>query len=366
MNRAYPLDVPIRPLPRRVRLFPDETVASYLDRLAAANRLDTSALRTYLTGDTRRSAPVPVGNLAAVSGHPAQTLRYAMPELCQPAELATMRLTRRPRAGNYRLRAPACARCVRARGINRTVERWLRHDNLLCRRHRRWTTSTDQPDLADQPEILRAHRQHRLLIRRHGQEAVRAAYIEARHICHEWHCFDRHTDYLKQLLSRFFNGDFGRLSLDSPYSQAAAYPQVVALTRLLASEKWMGLVLGDNPHTPDHEPPRKLATGPGTLKFVAEIQRTVAPAYRWEPERWSPRHESLVDRIAHAIHYRDYPDRHSHDPRKPTEAFPHHGQPPEPLHTAVRSYVCYRTPSTEPTYRYVEHEQPRSAASSRT
>ena len=324
MNRPYPLDVLIRSLPRRVRPFPDETVASYLNRLATANRLDTSALRTYLTSDIRKNAPIPAGNLAVVSGQSARTLRYAMPELCEPAELATMQLTRRPQPGKYRLHAPACTHCVRAKGINQTVDRWLRHDNIICRRHRRWTTSTHQPDLADQPDILRAHRQHQLLIRRHGQETVHAAYTEARHICHEWHCFNRHTDHLKQLLRRFFNGDFGRLTLNNPYSQAAAYPQIIA------------------------------------LKFVAEIQRTVAPTYRWEPEQWGLRHESLVDRIAHAIHFRDYPDRHNDDPRTPTEAFPRHGEPSEPLHTAARSYVCHRIPSTEASYRYVEHEQPRS------
>jgi TniQ len=361
MNSPYPLHGQLRPLPRRARLFPDETVSSYLHRLADANRLDTAALRAYLTSDRRKSTPIPIGNLAAVSGHSADALGYAMPELHDPAELASMQLTRRPRNGNYHRQTPACTHCTYAKGITQTVQRWARHDDVICRRHRRWTTSTDQPDLSEQPDIWRAHRQHQLLIRRHGQKTVCAAYTEAQHICHEWHCSNRHTDNLKHLLTRFFNGDFGRLRLDNPYSQAAAYPQIVALTRLLASEKWMTLVINDTPSEPDHGPPRKLTTGPGTLKFVAEIQRTVAPDYRWEPTQWGLRHESLVDRVAHAIHLRDYPDRHNPDPRKPIETFPNQSKPPAPLATFAHSYICYRTPDTKPSYRYVEHEQQGSA-----
>lgn len=68
----------------------DETLGSYLSRLATANRLDTQALRTHITGSTRRGAVVEVDTLSVVSGQPIAVLRHAMLELNGPAELAAM------------------------------------------------------------------------------------------------------------------------------------------------------------------------------------------------------------------------------------------------------------------------------------
>jgi hypothetical protein len=71
----------LQPLPRQVKPFPAETSASYVARLAHANRLDAEALRYYITSDRRRSPPMPAARLAVVTGIPAQVLRYAIPDL---------------------------------------------------------------------------------------------------------------------------------------------------------------------------------------------------------------------------------------------------------------------------------------------
>jgi hypothetical protein len=41
-------------------------------------------------------------------------------------------------------------------------------EDVLCMRHCRWTTGEHQPGLADQPEVLAAHRAYRRMARAHG------------------------------------------------------------------------------------------------------------------------------------------------------------------------------------------------------
>ena len=50
--------LPLRPLPRFVAPFRDETTTSHLHRLAEANRLDPAWLRGYLAGSDRKDATV--------------------------------------------------------------------------------------------------------------------------------------------------------------------------------------------------------------------------------------------------------------------------------------------------------------------
>lgn len=97
---AGPLRLPrLRPLPITIAPFPDETVDSYLGRLARADRLRVKALRADLFGrwETRVWEPVPVERLAILSGQPARTLRYAILELCTDTELAAMHIAGRLR-----------------------------------------------------------------------------------------------------------------------------------------------------------------------------------------------------------------------------------------------------------------------------
>jgi TniQ len=72
--------LPPAALPRPVKPFPGEIFASYLARLAHANRLDPETLRRYITAGSRRG-PVPVDRLSVVTGLPGITLRYAIPDL---------------------------------------------------------------------------------------------------------------------------------------------------------------------------------------------------------------------------------------------------------------------------------------------
>ena len=172
----------LRPLPRLVPPFRNETITSYLHRLAGGNRIDPAGLRYLLARSDRKDAPVPLGRLAAITGLPCQSLAWAMPQICTAGELSSLHLRDRPRArpGWAFL---ACRACV----AGQPVIRWALHDDVVCSRHRRWISRYhEQPDLTRQPEILHAYQRHRRLIRRHGRDPVMRAFRDAQHICIGW------------------------------------------------------------------------------------------------------------------------------------------------------------------------------------
>ena len=86
---------PLRRLPRTPAPLLNETVSSYVNRLAEANGLHGQDLQGHLTGSI--NGDVTAEQLAAITGHPIRNLRLAMLELCTATDLAGMRLTGRPR-----------------------------------------------------------------------------------------------------------------------------------------------------------------------------------------------------------------------------------------------------------------------------
>ncbi len=272
----------LRPLPRFVAPFRDETISSYLPRLAAANRLAPAALRAMLAGSDRNDAPVPLARLAAVTGMPHAALAHAMPQICTAGELIGLHIQNRPRARKGWSFA-ACRRCT----AGRPVTRWALHDDVVCGRHRRWISKDQtQPDLTAQPEILTAHRRHRRLIRRHGRDTVMRAFRDARHIYIGWRLDGIPDDGYDHRMETFHGPGWRDRDDDgNQTSDAATYPQSVALTRLLASPYWRERILGKGWAWPD--------------EFDAEVRRTVAPGYiwgnypriRWRRDRDDPLHE---------------------------------------------------------------------------
>ncbi|MFI6457043.1 TniQ family protein [Streptosporangium amethystogenes] len=287
----------LQPLPRPVTPYPDETLPSYLHRLARANRLDAGWLRGYLANDHRKAAKVPADRLAALSGIPERTLRYAILELCSAEELADMKIDGRP-APTYGV-AVACHLCTLARGCQQEVIYRRQHENVICLRHRRWTgtatfgPSSSQLDLSHQPEILHAAKRHRRLIRRHGQERVNYyAYYDAERIWQQWpNKIAWDEGFYRRM--RIFHGDGWSVAKDDATIHAAAYPQIIALTRLLASPYWRVAALENLPR------PRR---------FVAELRRTVAPAYFWFPERPYGHYEPLAAWINQELQQQNGPD----------------------------------------------------------
>ena len=198
--------------------------------------------------------------LTAITGMPRRSLAYAMPQICIPAELAGLQIASRPRARDGWSFA-ACRPCA----DGQPVTRWALHDEVICRRHRRWiSTGHDQPDLTAQPEILHAHRRHRRLIRRHGRDPVMRALRDAQRICIGWRLDGLPDPGFSRRMEIFCGpGWQDRDDWTAQTSDAATYPQSVALARLLASSYWRARILGN--HWAGHD------------EFTAELRRTVAP-----------------------------------------------------------------------------------------
>jgi hypothetical protein len=261
------------PLPRHVSPFPAETLDSYLRRLAQANHLSPEALRGYIAGG-RRSRPVPLSQLAIFAGVPASTLQHAIaaPEGGRPRTLYIGQIPVHPHPAG-----PACRLCALAHGATLSQQVWCRThpEQVICLRHRRWIRSaaaTAQPCLDNQPDILQAHKQHLRLVRRLGREQVMLGFAAAEHICRQWHAHRQHDEEPRRRM-RIFHGCDQPLPAHDPTIAAAAYPQAVALARLLASPYWRSLATG----LPDAgEPP-----------FALEVRKTVAPGYKWPSSRSS-------------------------------------------------------------------------------
>lgn len=282
-------------LPHRITPMLNETVDSYLRRLAAANRQHHWDLRCYIAASNADSAPIPPRRLAAISGVPLPILRQAMLELCTDDDLRTMNVTGRPRPG-HRAR-PGCLRCTKGR----TAKFWVRQeDTLICLRHR-CLTGPEIWDLTEVPDILQANRRHRRLIRRFGRRAVWKAFHGASAIVTEWENSGR--DFIgdsRDRLLTFWRDKDKRVPIDHPTSQAANYPEIIELTRLLVTPHWRTLLLDGHQFQPDvralmlggydhdlyaRDGPYLLARrGPDIDEFVAELRRSVDRHRGWFPD----------------------------------------------------------------------------------
>ncbi|WP_341715662.1 TniQ family protein [Micromonospora sp. FIMYZ51] len=368
---------PLRRLPRALPPLLNETVRSYVSRLAAANALTGLELQVHLTGSVKKET-VTADQLAMLTGYPARTLRYAMLELCTPADLARMQIAGRPRPGptDWGWRWPhnrirfACDHCTTRRGPARP-QVWTTHEDVVCLRHRRWLGTLqqeDQPDLAHLPDILAANRRHRRLIQLHRREPVRSAVMAAAPICRGWSDRSGGGQPSHERLLVFQNqGDETRF-IDNAAVDAASYPEIVALARLFASPYWRHQAMTDNlnpepiadavvsaifeeirtgrrHHLNIPEDIREaiagvLRPGPALVRFTSEIQRTVNPHYEWHAwphyNKFPPITQWIMDQIEAA---RD-PDNHQLRRRQaPPEHFEPTADVPQPRRATVVRHV---------------------------
>lgn len=234
-------------LPIAVAPARQETVASYLARLAALHGLHPREIWDQVS--TRRPGTthhdVATDRLAAVNGRPVQHLSHALPELRDPA----------PDWAAWRHQTqPGCPRCD-ARHEGGTVTRLLPHHRYVCTRHRYWIGPPD----AGQPatplgwpiaDIVRAQRRHLRLVRRHGVAATYDAVLTGFLICGHlwgdqpltavdaWHRWTLRAEVL--IPTRSGPGEFSASRLF-----AALYPEAVDIAALVASPAWRRLAAGD-------------------------------------------------------------------------------------------------------------------------
>lgn len=250
----------VRILPRSVAPFPRETLASYFRRLELANGLTTDRTGTSL-GIAQGDDPLTL--LRALTGRTEASLRFALPELDAPQHRSAPVLDDEPMRHHL-----ACTHCCYRAGIGEHVRRWVVHEDVLCRCHRRWLGSpeeetTDQLDLTGHPEVLDAHRRHRRLIARRGRRTIRDTYLTSARIVWDWQCQGRRLASVTARLDRLREGR--SCTYLDPAVHAALYPAAVALTDLLTSPAWQPA-----PVDTDH---------PHTRRFLHRVAETVTDGY---------------------------------------------------------------------------------------
>lgn len=229
----------------------NETIASWLHRLATVHGLSTGDLRRHLhiaTAVTRNPAELRdlSRRLAALTGQPAERLAWALPELRLPAPdwLALRHLAQR-----------ACPRCT-ARHEGGPVRRLFAHHEYLCVRHGYWVgppdpTRDDPPARLDGrlPELVAGQRRLDHAYRRYGWAATFHATAAATKICLNlrfgaeahpvWNRWQRRLDLL----------------LPTGYRRslfiAAVFPEIAALATVLAAPDWRILAPRNDPADED-------------------------------------------------------------------------------------------------------------------
>ena len=237
---------PRQPLPRTVPLFHNETLDSFVHRLADANHLPSNQLLSLL--EIRRTKKTPVNALleplAAAAGVRRDALQLALPEFLDPDAPDKPGAIGRPRASlRTAVQRPACRRCAHAAGITLPVTCWTSHDRNICLRHRLWigdgiTNADEQVDVSRLPDALKAQRHHRNLISRHGRRWVRSTYPDARKIYFTWLQSTADPFGLLDTAHRLLPDGAGNTPSNDLTLAMLFHPKVVALTGLLAGEQW--------------------------------------------------------------------------------------------------------------------------------
>lgn len=263
-------------LPRPVRLVPDETVTSFIARLAAANHVSSEDLRYYLSpGHSTRTqaAKTSLSTLEAATGYSQDALCYALPELrAQHPAPHGLQLRGRSIGGKPNTVRPACRRCMAAKEILGPVMIWMRHDHNVCVRHRIWigpgaNQPSEQLDLTAVADIIQAQQRHARLLREYGRERVHQAFADAAEISMAWQMANLYqaTPYSRYVVLAPPKHPWRVYSRNPAADAASRYPDIIALTSLLASLFWRRVVISHDTAERD--------------QFFDEIRRRVLADY---------------------------------------------------------------------------------------
>jgi hypothetical protein len=264
---------PVRPRPLPVAVAPlhQETVDSYINRLAWANRIGLRDLHHYVQDRNRIGADdlSPLDFLSELAGQPPGRLLRAMPELRTSAEsIQGLPDACRQQLDRGWVIQPVCSRCLAAKGVITPARRWSPISTRLCLRHGRWT-DTDYPqlDIMAVPDVVRAQRTHHRLAQICGWERLGIAWQHAERCCWRWWDSRRHCDARDRRIFRLCGPDWSESRRD-PRILAAAYPDIVELTKLLAMPTLSSLPFTGRPAD--------------LQRFLDEVRARVAPDFRLE------------------------------------------------------------------------------------
>ncbi|MFC8129503.1 hypothetical protein [Streptomyces sp. NPDC057302] len=236
---------PARPLPLRARPMAEETVVSFVARLAAANDFPaTLLLRTIgdctpgkhvLHRDAYLNDPAQ-DRLGILARTPVAQLRKALPTLsCTPRYVALPHqhpYLRFFRGSPYPVLA--CRNCT-LRHSPATAVGWeyRDRDRCVCLTHNRWISSAPQFNLAAAPEIATAQADYDELVVRYGRDKASAALFQAWNMTTRWGTEQRHPALLDRWHTRG-----AAIGATGPGKAAVRFPEMVQLAQVLTDPDW--------------------------------------------------------------------------------------------------------------------------------
>lgn len=258
----------LRPLPISLSPVHNETLGSYLHRLAIANNRPASVLARLLgplppefsplSDTTAGWTPHSPHGLATLTGRLPGDLARALPALADFLNPSG------PQPRPDRLIGRAC-RCCTARHSPAAslVVLVLSAHQHVCWRHQRWTRSTHDIPLTHLPEVIQAQRRLDRLARRHRH--LGQALNLARKIVEDWSSSGMPIDLDSEWTNRLDRIETHPVSKKVPAEDRhhlAAFPEIVVLANL---------ILNPPTHTID---PKQLY-----LATTAELSRRFARIY---------------------------------------------------------------------------------------
>ena len=264
-----------------MRLFPDETTASFVRRLEHANALATGQLTRTLHKSSRPWADT----LSAWTESDPSRLRLAMPQLAQQESLTIFdrRLLGRP---NRRISRLACRLCAHERGAVDRIEIYSTHESVVCPRHGLWLgegveTPRNQMSVRTCPGVLAAANHHRNLITRFGRVRVCTAFQISAYINRRWHDQGHHFDDFTGLHKNLIVTSGPDPTANYAIIAGALYPANARLTAILASPFWTTITHSTRPDTFLNRVANEVTNG-----WFPE--GGADPLRRWMAENWSP------------------------------------------------------------------------------
>lgn len=228
----------VHALPIALAPIHQETLGSYLCRLAIANRRPAQVIAQLLgpvragfsplVDETTWWSPEAPQRLAALTGRSIHQLAKALPVVAEHLRSGVSSST------PFRL-SRLCRLCAARRGAEHVlvITRAPFHQHL-CFRHHRWTRATCDIVTGDLPELLERQRRLNRLVRAHGPHMVHRNLELAQRILSEWAITEWWSGRLGAIwedrLDRLPNT--GDLSPDERH-QLASFSEQVLLTALM-------------------------------------------------------------------------------------------------------------------------------------
>ncbi|WP_175412366.1 TniQ family protein [Streptomyces sp. TRM64462] len=236
---------PARPLPLRARPMKNETVVSFVARLAAANDFPVSLLlrtigdcvpgKHVLDRDARLNAAA-LDRLVVLSRTPAEHLRRALPTLLTAPQYVPLP-TGRPVLRFFRGDPHpllACRICTLQHGPATPVAWEYRSLNrFVCLSHHRWIGEGPHLDLRSAPEIVAAQVQYADLAARIGHNATYKALTTSWQMTFRWLREKRHPALISRWTTRA-----ATLGADRQLPGSVRFPEIVQLMEVTGDPDW--------------------------------------------------------------------------------------------------------------------------------